>query len=479
MTNRQTLDAVLRTDFLAFVQMVFRTLLPGEQFLANWHIDAVVYELEKVRAGETKRLIVNLPPRYLKSMIASIAWPAFILGHNPSARIMCLSYGQPLSGDLARDFRRIVESDWYKRIFPKTIFTKKTEVIMETSLGGERRSDSLDGAITGFGAQYIIIDDPMKSEDAMSQAAREKVINFYTGTLHSRLNNPEKSAFILVMQRLHEDDLSGFLLRQGGWSHLNLPTIAAKDEIIELGRERRHVRAAGEVLHPERQSRTSLEETRRLIGSMRFEAQYQQHPLPARGNILQRDWIRWYDRRPDLSVGRKVLSWDTALKGDPSCDFSVCTAWLELDNHHYLIDVFRKQLDFPDLKKAAIRLNNEFHPDCVLIEDRGSGTGLIQELKALGLTVVGAKPTDDKISRFSNVTDMFEAGQVSFPTEAPWLADLLHELLGFPSGRYDDQVDSISQYLRRARDRSRGMFNVDWGWGPGGVPTAEEILGLR
>jgi hypothetical protein len=168
-TPRQKLVNTIRNEPLSFVEMCFRTLRPQARFLLNWHIEAIVHELEKARVGHTKRAILNVQPRSLKSMIASVAWPAYILGHNPSARVMCVSYGQPLAGDLARDFRHVVESARYKRVFPNTVFNKMTEEVMETTLGGERRSISLEGSITGFGGDYIIIDDPMKPLDAMSR----------------------------------------------------------------------------------------------------------------------------------------------------------------------------------------------------------------------------------------------------------------------------------------------------------------------
>ena len=474
MTNQEVLDALLRTNFAAFAQKVFHTLHPRAKFYANWHIDAIAHRLEQARRGIERRLIINVPPRSLKSILASVALPAFILGHNPGERLICVSYAQPLAAKLSRDFRRILDSEWYHRVFPQTIISKDTEEMLETTLGGARLSTSLGAVVTGFGAGTIIIDDPMKPDEAPSQATRERVIRYYRETLFSRLDSKVEGAIILVMQRLHEDDLTGHLLRDNGWTHLCLPAIAGAEEEIVLGDGRTHVRHVGDVLHPEREPHSALDELRRNLGSAAFEAQYQQSPVPADELRIQREWLRSYDFPLDPSGLRIAQSWDTALKGDPRADYSVCTTWGERNGQHHLLDVYREQLDFPELIRAVVSLHRQHQPNAVLIEEQGSGISLIQTLRAQhAIWPIGRRSKDDKETQLTAVTPMFESGQVLLPVDAPWLPALLHELFGFPNGRYDDQVDSITQYLGWARDRSSCVFEADFGYGD--HPAAEDI----
>jgi predicted phage terminase large subunit-like protein len=446
-SSQAVLDALLRTDLGMFSRKVFHTL-NGSRFDNNWHIEAVINNLENARNGRAKRLIINIPPRSLKSVLASVALPAFVLGHNPAARLICVSYAQPLAAKFSRDFRRILDSDWYKRIFPLTVVSKDSEDIMETTAGGARLSTSVGAVVTGFGASTIIIDDPMKPDEAPSQAARDRVIRYYRETLFSRLDNKVEGVIILVMQRLHEDDMAGHLLRDGGWTHLNLPAIATEDAIIELGDGTTHARPMGDVLHPAREPQTALDELRRNLGSAAFEAQYQQAPVPEQGNMVRREWLRNYHTSLDRTGMKIAQSWDTALRGDPRADYSVCTTWGERNGQHHLLDVYREQLGFPALIKAAVSLYQQHRPDAVLIEDQGSGTSLIQHLRAQHkIYAIGRRSKDDKPTRLSTVLPAFEAGKVLFPQDAHWLPKKLTELFGFPLGRYDDQVDSISQYL--------------------------------
>lgn len=474
------LDAALRSDFASFTRKVFRELNPGTHFDDNWHLDALLYQLELTRTGDNKRLIINVPPRSLKSVCTSVALPAFILGHNPSARVICVSYAQPLAAKMSRDFRKVIGSDWYRRIFPNTVVSKDTEDAIETTRGGGRLATSIGGVVTGFGGDYLIIDDPMKPEEAWSQATREKVIRYYRETLTSRLDSKLNGVVILVMQRLHDDDLAGYLLREqpGRWIHLKLPAINDIDRLIQLGGGRTHLWRAGELLHPAREPQSVLDVLRLEQGSLAFEAQWMQAPTPDGGHMVKKEHIHLYTPGLNLATGQIVQSWDTALKGDPSSDYSTCTTWLRRGPDHFLLDVYRKQVPFPELLRAAKDLYNEHRPEAVLVEDVGSGMSLIQQLRAeTSMPVIGIKPKLDKITRLSTVLPMFDAKQVWLPNEANWMPTLLQELHGFPLAKHDDQVDSITQYLTWARDRSYGAFSWDWGNGPSGPDEAGQEPG--
>jgi predicted phage terminase large subunit-like protein len=462
----------------------FETLNPASPFAANWHLDVIEHALEEVRDGRTKRLIINVPPRSLKSTIISVAFPAFLMGHNPSERIVCISYSRTLSSKLSRDTRTILESDWYRRIFPHTVLEKGAEAMLETTRRGCRIASSVEAGVTGLGGNITIIDDPITPDEAPSEAAREKVLYYYHHTLYGRLDDKVNGKIVVVAQRLHEDDLCGHLMRNGDFTSLVIPAIATHDQIYDLSGGRKHFRKAGDVLHPAREPQSELDKQRRSLGSAGFEAQYQQNPLPPDGNMVKKAWVKTYLRVPDRGNGRIVQSWDTAMKGNPANDYSVCTTWLKKDNRHYLLDVFREKPDFPSLAKAVQAVSSRYSPNAVLIEDKGSGTSLIQHLKIQsGVPIIPIKVSSatDKETRLAAVLPMFEAGMVVLPQDAPWSAELERELFGFPNARHDDQVDSITQYLNWARDSALPTFEADFGFddAPTHADIADRLLWAR
>ncbi len=410
-------------------------------------------------------------------MFVSVFLPAYLIGRNPAVKIICVSYAQTLASKHARDFRRVLEADWYQKTFPSTVIVKDAEELIETTMGGARLSTSIGAAMTGFGGDIIIVDDPMKPDEAPSELAREKVIRHFREVLYSRLNNKVDGCIILVMQRLHEDDLTGHLLRDGGWKSLALPAIAIVDERIELGDGRTHHRHVGDVLHSSREPLSVLEDLRRNLGGAQFEAQYQQSPIPPSGNMVKTEWLKFYQQQPIRQNSIVTQSWDTAMKGDTKNDYSVCTTWLDRAGHHYLLDVFREKLDFPSLIKAVVSQHQKHHPDATLVEDQGSGTSLIQQLKSQhGISIIARRSKDDKETRLSVVLPMFEAGDISFPIDSPWLPGLLKELFGFPRAKHDDQVDSVTQYLLWARDRRNFVFEAEFFHES--APTEHDIVGL-
>ncbi|MEP1230770.1 MAG: hypothetical protein ABJG88_08850, partial [Litorimonas sp.] len=210
----QALQALLREDFRYFIQKVFNTLHVGTKYHHNWHIDAIAHALARVGGSQDKRLLITQPPRSLKSIITSVAWPAWRLGHDPSHSFLCISYSQDLATELSEKSRRIFQSDWYKELFPKTKLIKLTQTDAQTDKGGRRFSTSIGGTLTGRGADTIIIDDPLKADEAASDVARKAVIDWYAGTLQSRLNDQSKGSIVVVMQRLHEEDLAGYILHK-------------------------------------------------------------------------------------------------------------------------------------------------------------------------------------------------------------------------------------------------------------------------
>jgi hypothetical protein len=352
--DARLLRALLRQNFNAFVEKAFATLAPGQAFDPGWHLRAIGWQLERVRRGEITRLIINMPPRSLKSIMASVAFPAFLLGHDPTQRIICVSY----SGDLARkhsnDFRALMEASWYRDLFPGARIGKKdSETEIELTARGFRLATSVGGTLTGRGGELIIIDDPLKPDDALSETRRSAGNQWFANTLLSRLDDKRTGAIVVVMQRVHMDDLTGFLLSQSDeWEVLSLPAIAEFEETIPLGNGRFHRREFGEALSPDREPLEVLQALKLQIGSDAFSAQYQQAPTPPGGAMVKRHWVKRYTEPPPASERFLTLqSWDTASKGGPDNDWSVCTTWIVTrDKRWYLIDVWRRRVDYPALR---------------------------------------------------------------------------------------------------------------------------------
>jgi len=451
--------ALLRHDLVAFIHRAFCDLNPQTRFLLAPYIELMASRLEDCRSGNIRRLIVNLPPRSLKSQCISTAFVAWLLGHNPAAQIIAASYGQDLADKLARDTRTIMEADWYRALFPTRLSARKAVNDFATIAGGVRMATSVGGVLTGRGADVIIIDDPLKPDQALSEVGRKAVNDWYDNTLLSRLNNKRTGCIIIVMQRLHQDDLVGHVLPQDDWTVLSFPAIAEEPECVPFETPyglRQFVRQPGEALHPERESVQEYEAMRRRIGLYNFSSQYQQRPIPLSGNLVKREWLRSYSpENLPRRLLRIVQSWDTAAKTSELNDYSVCTTWGVDGDKYYLMDVFRRRLNYPDLKRAIVAEGERFRADDIVIEDKSSGTQLIQDLKNDGvLNVVEYKPPPgaDKVMRLHACSDRFENGRVLLPANAPWLDDYLVELIGFPGTKHDDQVDSTTQALDYLRE---------------------------
>ena len=371
------------------------TLHPDESMIPAWHVEAMCWHLEQVATGAIRRLIITVPPRHLKSICASVALPAWWLGRDPGVRLLVASYGQDLAELHARDFRHVVEADWFPRVFPGVEAGRATATEFHTTHNGTRRSVSAGGTVTGFGADAIIIDDLMKAEDVHSATERQRIKRIFDGTLLSRLNDQDTGQMVVIQQRLHEDDLVAYLLDKGGFVHLNLPAIADGDERISIAEDEAHTRVRGEALCPARQSHETLERLRREMGNFVFSAQYLQNPTPLDSHRLRWEWFQTYEERPRREAFQSVVqSWDTAVTAEPGSDFSVCTTWGFRDGQLYLLDVLRARLEYWELKARVVSMFGDWQADHVLIELASTGIPLVRELRKEGhRQVKGWKPT--------------------------------------------------------------------------------------
>lgn len=469
--EQRVLNALLRVDFKSFSVKVFNETAGNSQYLDNWHVDVICHAAEDMRLGKDKRVIINVPPRYMKSIICSVALPAFLLGHNPKERILCVSYSDELSIKLASDQRKVMESDWYQELFPFTRLIRQRVTDLETTAGGGRFSTSINGTLTGRGGNWLIIDDPIKPADACSDVIRNKVNDWYGSTLLSRLDDKANGKILLIMQRTHLNDLTGHLQEiDPSFRLIKMPAIAMEDEAWPLvrpdGSPYIYSRRIGEPLHAARESLEDLQRIKSTMGRYAFASQYQQAPECLGGNIIRREWLHTYNRDELMYLvrtGRKKLricqSWDTASKAGEDNDYSVCITYAHDSRQHvWVLDVYRSKLEFPALLETARRMAKEcpnkyrainpYLPE-ILIEEMNSGLGLGQSLKKeFGSNIKLIKPVQDKATRLKTVSHLLENGTCLFPDDKPaWWPDFERELLQFPNGRHDDQCDALSQLL--------------------------------
>ena len=454
-----------RFDF--FVMRAFAELY-HKPLEANWHIAAITHWMEKVRTGEVRRLNIAMPPRHLKSFVGSICFPAFVLGHKPEEKIVCVSYGQVLAEELAFDCRKLMHTDFYRDTFPGTILNPKkcNQRVLETTRGGQRRTTSVDGTLTGLGGNFVLIDDPLKAGDATSQAARERAIDWCRSTVLTRLDDPKTGRIINIAQRLHTEDLTGYLLKQGHWEMLELPLVEWKDREIEIGPDQLINRPAGDMLHEERLGLEEIAGLRSEMGESAFEAQYNQCPMPPGGALFNAEWLQRYDEPPGPHQVEGIFqSWDTAYDVHAHNDYSVCTTWALSGKRCYLRDVYRAKLEFPDLQKAIYAQRKKWAAGLVIVEKTGAGLSVAQNIwreeRLPNHWLQPLPPLGSKEDRASQQTPKFERGEIWLPRDAPWLRAFEEELLSFPHGSNDDQVDSVVQFLA-ALDTGRLLQLANW-----------------
>jgi predicted phage terminase large subunit-like protein len=442
-------NAMLRADMTMFVRRVMETLEPGTQYEHNWHVELLCNRLELVRSGDIRRLMINLPPRSMKTIVVSVAFSAWELGHDPSRRIMCVAYSADVAKAQAVLFNRVVTSNWFRSLFPKCRpVVPNRQLEWATSAGGYRLATSIDGSVLGRGADIIILDDPNKGQEIYSKVAREKVKTSYDQTISTRLNHPKESAIICVMQRLHDDDLAGHMMRQEPFELVRVPVVATADETWDIGHGLTHARIAGEFIQPSRMGAAEIALQRAKMGDTAFNAQYQQQPIPEDGIVIRRGWLRYYEEPRDDYLYR-LASWDTASTLSENADWSVGTVWGVADCEIHLLHVERVRMESPELVQRIEEIHRRWQVDQTVIEDGDLGRGIAQHIRRSSEVCRPKlyKPKVEKLARMQARAVMFETGKVFLPRQASWLSTYLDELLGFPNCTHDDQVDSTSQAL--------------------------------
>jgi hypothetical protein len=457
-TPEEIFFAAVRSDFYTFLRQAFSTLRPGAPFMDNWHIHAIAHHVEQAIRGKMPRLIINLPPRQLKSVIDSVVLPAFLLGIDPTAKIICVSYSDALAKHMSLEFKRLVECEWYRRIFTGVRRAKMTETEFLTDVGGFRFATSVGGTLTGRGGDFIIIDDPIKPADAMSEKLRESTNEWFRSTLLSRLDDKEFGVMIVVMQRLHVHDLTGFANAAGDFQVLSFPAIATKDERIAIGPGRYYNRREGESLHADRESLATLEGIRMRMGTFHFEAQYQQHPETPQGSFFKRPWFKIVTERPERGYnGRWYVSIDSASSTAETADYSAISVIYANDTGYYVMFAERGHWDYEQLLAKALSYAQRLGRDVTyILEAASSGISLYLSLVKARLSCFSYPPKFDKLGRAGLALPAIQSGRLHIydqPGHNAWVEPYLNEFMTFPHGRFDDQVDSLTQFIPWAERR--------------------------
>jgi len=459
------LAALARLDFGIFAALVFPELHDGAQMIPAPYVNLMAEALMSMRDGAEKRLIFNLPPGHMKSLIVSVLFTAWLFGVEPSKRILCVSYGDDLTRQLSRLTRRVMISPLYRRIFPKTILAKQAEDLLTTTKGGQRLATAVGGTIAGFRSELTIIDDPMQPDEVASEVKKQGLRDWYSGVVEQRLV-PE-GAMIVVMHRLAPDDFTATLLEKGGWFHLSLPLIAV-EEITYTDRSDRDfwVRKPGDLLSPGWTTPQAVDDIRRSLPKEIFEGQYQQNPQFGGSGICSIDRLARFEERSHYEL--IVHCWD--LAGTKSGgDWTVCAEFgLTRDQQRRevfdLLEIIRVRVELPDVRELIRNQDRMQKPALVIVDGVGIGRAIVQELSREMRHLLPGSSFDDqnvsglKVRRFHNAMPAMYDGLVRLPTTMPGLESLLAEFAAFPDGRHDDQVDAACNVaanreliIRRAR----------------------------
>jgi predicted phage terminase large subunit-like protein len=433
--------------FIKFVEKVWPTFISGA------HHKRMAEAFERVANGTCKRLIINMPPRHTKSEFASYLLPAWFLGKYPHKKVIQASHTAELAVGFGRKVRNLVDSEVYHDIFPDLHLQSDSKAAgrWNTSKGGDYFAIGVGGAVTGKGADVLIIDDPHSEQEAAMAASNpdvyDKVIEWYTSGPRQRLQ--PGGAIVIVMTRWSQRDLTGQVLKAAAqrsgedWEVIEFPAILP----------------SGNPLWPQFWSIEELEALRNELPNAKWQAQYQQNPVGNESAIIKRDWWKiWEEDRPP-ACEYILQTWDTAFEKNNRADYSAGTTWGVFKNDEdygnsnlILLNTYRKRVEYPDLKRDVLNEYNTYEPDGVLIEKKASGAPLIYDLRAMGIPVQDFTPGkgQDKIARLNAVSDIIASGKVWVPNTR-WAEELVDEIAEFPSGEHDDLVDATTLALMRFR----------------------------
>jgi predicted phage terminase large subunit-like protein len=455
-TAHRVLHNHARSDFHVF-QALLHPTVSAETYVDAKHLRAIAWKLQQVANGKIRRLMIAVPPRHFKSYQTSVAFPAFMLGQNPALKIICASYGWDLADTFASQARDMLRSPRYGAIFPDTRLRSMKPALQDlrTTGGGYRYTTSTGGPLTGLGADILILDDPLKAAEASSKIAREGAYEWLKSTAMTRFDHPAESVVIVVMQRLHQDDVIGRLKAEGGWDLLELPAEATSALTFATGPSTGVILKPGDILFPQRFNEAVLAERRQELGEAAYSAQYLQRPTPPGGHLFKMKKFKRFELAGNNKIKdyeAVILSLDPGVSSAPTADFSAYTIWGIRGTEIYLLGAARGRWDFTTQLKHL----QKHRPllTALLVERSHMGIALLERLRSEAgddNKLIGFNPKLEKLVRAEFAANMIEKGEVFLPHQAPWLEPFEHELAGFPHVDNDDQVDSVSQFFLKLK----------------------------
>ena len=458
-----------RRSFAEFIKQAWKYVEPSIDLLWNWHIDAIANHLQAVAEGKIKRLIINIPFRCSKSTLCSTLFPAWCWVNNPGKKMITTSYDEALALRDAWAMRALVNTEWYKSLFPKEqpfqlSDDQSQKRFFANNSGGHRLARGITSGATGHTAELLIADDPMNAKKVTSETERQTAVDSFQNQFMTRLSPPGQGAVVIVMQRLHHQDLSGIYMEDPNWDKLIIPMVWEGTQRSRTRLDWKDPRSeAGELMFPSYFTQEAIDGYK-VNGSQFIASQLQQHPVATEGSIIKHEWIREYRELPN--VKRYSWSWDTAFKTGDKNDYSVGTLWAECEDGYYLVDMIRKKLEYTALKHIISSAYQSQPSAEVIIEDKATGQSLVQDLRRFTqLPVIPVIPGRDmpgqKGERLEIAAGLFEAGKVFIPKDAQWKLNFIQEITEFGFQPHDDIVDSVTQYLHRVlSNRKKTRFTV-------------------
>jgi len=457
----------MKRSLKEFTKSSWPIIEPSRDFFDNWHIDAISEHLQAVVHGDIKRLIINVPPRHMKSISVAVALPAWTWTVDPTKKFLFASYALTLSIRDSVKCRRLVDSPWYKSHFGD-IYNLTTDQNQkqrfENDKTGIRIATSVDGALTGEGGDIIVIDDPHNVREAESNTVRQGVLEWWDQSMQTRLNDPKNGAFVIIMQRVHENDLTGHILANEyeDWDHLCLPARYEPSHPTPLRSSLGFAdprEQDGELLWPDRIDDKTLNTLEQSLGTYASAGQLQQRPMPKGGGILKAEWWQPWEE-PNLPNIEYVLqSYDTAFSTKEKTSYSARTTWgvfrLNGQVNVIVLEMWYDRVTYPQLRKLAQEAYYDYEPDAVMIEKKASGQSLLQDLRMAGIPVLEYMPDRDKEARAHASSALLEDGRIYFPADKKWSKNLIDICATFPAGENDDIVDTCTQAWLRLR---KGWF---------------------
>jgi len=464
-----------RRSFRLFIERAWSVIEPHTTFIPGWHIDCIADHLEAVARGDIRDLLINIPPRHMKSLAVAVFWPAWLWTQRPGTRFLCASYSLHLSTRDSVRCRRLVSSEWYQGRWGdvvELVEDQNQKIRFETSAGGYRIATSVGGTVTGEGGDFIIVDDPHNIEEVESEALREMVLRWWDEVMSTRLNDPKRGGRVIVMQRVHERDLTGHLLERGGWHHLCLPAryepkVTVMPGQVEIqphhecpyGSDPRT--QDGELLWPERFGEEEIKRLEIDLGPFGTAGQLQQRPVPREGAYFRAEWFG--QNPPDVAdrIVRKVQYWDLAYSQRTGADFTVAvTLGIDGDQRLYILHVLRQRIEAEGLVDLMARHIEDTRPDLVGVEEGAYKQAAVRDIVRLltfrlthPAAVLPVPVSRDKVTRALLAASRAQHGFLFADKAAPWWGDFLTELLRFPKGAHDDQVDALAGAVQLAVEK--------------------------